>query len=78
MKRNSDKQNLASTRDLTRILTILGEASEPVTRIWISKRLSTTKNRLEDALLWLLNHKLIMISKDDRCRKLYILTSLLK
>jgi len=77
----SDKHNLASTRDLTRILTLLGEAGgEPVNRRWIRKRLSTKNPKLDDALLWLLNHKLIMMAKDktSRGRKLYILASLLK
>jgi len=71
----SDKNGLASTRDLTRILIVLEEINKPVSKYWLSGKLSTTYKRLEDGLLWLINHKLVRVIKNTHGEKIYILSS---
>ena len=61
-----NKRGVASTRDLTRILIYLDYIDEPVTKNHISKEANIV-GRINDALLWLVNHKLIkFVSVDGR------------
>lgn len=64
-RHSSDQHNLASTRHLTRILTYLSVTKEDSISNIASNALVPT-NRIADAMLWLLNHKLVYICKSTR------------
>ena len=75
---NGRNTNIATTKVLTKIMTVLGEAENEwktrsgwMSRSQISTQAITDKIKVEDAVLWLCNHGLVERSYNNRSMKVY-------
>lgn len=55
----SDRYNIATTRDLTRILTVLSEQRVPRNTTWIVRACCLHSSKAKDALNWLVCNRLV-------------------